>query len=313
LPQQGGRQELSVIETTLSLLPSSYAFPRKVMTLATKGQVTIYSKEELIEVVEKANSIDCFIQSHSDLERDLGVLSLLYIDIDNENDIDQAKKDALRTSRKIERIYGIRPHVQFSGCKGYHVLLPFEPKELPNGKEELRNYLQYLREYLSNGKCDPSLKGDIVRLFRLPYSYNSKGIVKYGDGLVRVVQEWDGNRADSRTLYGAFKVWQLDRKLKSGKRGFTIKTKSEGKFKIRKPIQELIELAKEGQRLEHRQRLAILLELINTAMSNEEIISIFEKQDDFNPSKIQYFIDHARTHGYKPFKRESLMEVISNV
>jgi len=302
-----------VVNHTLSLLPETYLFPRKVMTLATKGQVTISSKEELIEVVERANLIDCFIQTHSDLEAKLGILSLLYIDIDNENNIEQARRDALKTSSKIEKIYGIRPHVQFSGCKGYHVLLPFEPKELPNGKEELRDYIQFLREYLSNGKCDPSLKGDIVRLFRLPWSYNSKGITKYGDGLVRVAQEWDGNRADSRILYGSFKVWQLNRKLKARKRRFATKAKSEGKFKVRKPIQELIKLAKEGQRLEHRQRLAILLELINTQMSDQEIISIFEKQEDFNPSKIQYFINHARTHAYKPFKRESLMEVISNV
>jgi hypothetical protein len=219
----------------------------------------------------------------------------------------------LKLQERLKKIYGIRPHVQFSGCKGYHILLPFEPRELPFGREELRDYIQYLREYLSNGKCDPSLKGDIVRLFRLPYSYNSKGIVKYGDGLVKVIQEWDGYRADPRTLYGAFKIWQLDRKLKVRKRGFTTKAKSEGKFKVRKPIQKLISLAREGQRLEHRQRLAILCELINTQMNDKEIISVFEKQEDFNPTKIQYFIDHARTHCYKPFKRESLMEVISNV
>jgi hypothetical protein len=95
--------ELNIIETTLSLLPSPYLFPRKVMTLATKGQITVYSKQELVEVVEKADCVDCFIQSHSDFERDLGILSLLYIDIDNENDIDQARRDALKTSRKIEK------------------------------------------------------------------------------------------------------------------------------------------------------------------------------------------------------------------
>lgn len=303
---------MDIIEATLSLLPSLYHFPRKAMTLATKGQITINSKDELIEAIEKADFIDCYIQTHSDLERKLGILSLLYIDIDNESDLEQAKKDALRTSAKIEKIYGIKPHVQFSGCKGYHVLLPFEPKELPKGSEELRDYLQYLREYLSNGKCDPSLKGDVVRLFRLPYTYNLKGILKYGDGLVKPIQEWDGNRADSRTLYGPFKIWQIDKKLKARKRRFTTQVKNEHGFKVREPIQKLIDLARKGIRLEHRQRLAILLELINTNMSDEEIINVFDKQDDFNPTKIQYFINQARRSGYKPFKKENLMEVLPN-
>ena len=302
---------MNSIETTLSLLPSQYLFPRKIMTTATRGQVIIYSKEELTEALEKANYVDCFIQTHSDLEARLGILSLLFIDIDNKNDLEQAKRDALRIGKKIEKIFNVKPHIQFSGCKGYHILLPFEPKELPLGREELRDYLQYLREYLSYGKCDPSIKTDVIRLFRLPYTYNSKGIIKYGDGLVKPIQEWDGNCADPRVLYGSFKIWQVDRKLKSF-RSSTFSVKTERKFKVRMPIQELIKLAKEGVHLEHRQRFAILCELINTTVSDEEIISIFDKQDDFNPSLIQYYINQARKSGYKPFKKENLMEVLPN-
>ncbi|MEM3383818.1 MAG: hypothetical protein QXD42_05065 [Nitrososphaerales archaeon] len=58
------------------------------------------------------------------------------------------------------------------------------------------------------------------------------------------------------------------------------------------------------------QRLAILCELINTPMTDEEIIKVFEHQSDFDPKKIRYFIDQARRSEYKPFTRENLMEVL---
>jgi len=77
---------------------------------------------------------------------------------------------------------------------------------------------------------------------------------------------------------------------------------------VRPVVQKLIEEAKYRD-LEHYERLIILFELINNGYSDEEILKIFENQSDFDPKKTLYFIQHARSRGYKPFKTETILKL----
>ncbi len=80
---------------------------------------------------------------------------------------------------------------------------------------------------------------------------------------------------------------------------------------IRPEVKLLIEKAKAGVHLEHLERLAILFELINNGYGDEDILKVFENQDDYNPKLTLYMIRHARSRGYKPFRRERLQEILS--
>lgn len=300
----------------LDILTEDIRWPRKIMcginASATRGQIVVDSDDLFLKFIKRANLIDCFIQSNSDLNRDSGVLCMLFIDIDNIDSLDSARKQTFIISERVESIFHIKPHVQFSGFKGYHVLIPFTPYPLPGGLYELKVYLRYMQNYLSDGMCDCQILGDSVRLFRVPETYNSKGIIKTGDGYVKVIQEWDGRKADGKTLYEKFKSYESD--TLNEKITHPIKSRVETPRQLltgmRCGISTLIGIAEGGGRLEHRERLAVACELINIGWSDEDIISIFSKQDDYDYYKTSYFINHARRSGYKPFSQNHIDELM---
>lgn len=79
---------------------------------------------------------------------------------------------------------------------------------------------------------------------------------------------------------------------------------------IRPIIQELMDKAKEGYNLEHGERFTILLEMINKGYTGEQIHEIFRTIPDYNEKKTQYFIDHARKNGYKPYSMKKLLKMV---
>jgi len=150
------------------------------------------------------------------VEQRRGIISTVFIDIDLESDLDLAKKYALRSARLIKRLLDVKPLIQFSGGKGFHILLPCEPRDLPGGAGEAKEYLRWLQERLSYGLCDKQILGDLNRLFRIPCTLNSK-IVEGGliSRRVEVIQDWCGSRADLTLLYGDFKISQVSRAIEA--------------------------------------------------------------------------------------------------
>jgi hypothetical protein len=111
-------------------------FPRNMMTKATHGQVLVSSRKSFLEKLEEAQFQDCFIATHSELDKMEYRLRMIFLDFDNEENIALAISDALHTAQQIEKDFGIKPHVQFSGFKGAHVLLPIEHIEFESLQEE---------------------------------------------------------------------------------------------------------------------------------------------------------------------------------
>jgi len=289
--------------------PSIILFPRKAMTSKSKGQVIVNSKEELLERIEEANATDCFLASHRPEDKQKGLLYLVFIDIDFKNNIERAKKIVDRILAFLKREYDIKkPYVQFSGFKGYHVIIPLTPIIVEPCL--VSDFLRYLQIKLSKGYCDGQILGDIVRIIRLPNTYNSKAISHGFDGRVKIVQEWDGERFDPGLLWEEFKLNKLEEEIQKQKmKSFRLPYKPGAK--IRSEIQELIKMAREGKNLTHRQRLAILFELINNGYGDEEILDIFKNLPDFDEKKTLYFIQHARKKGYKPFRAENIIKILN--
>ena len=287
--------------------PGITVFPRKCMGLASRGQVVVNNLQELYELVEASDRIDCFMQTHTVEDKAKGLLYLTFVDLDfSPNDLGRAKKVLHRILHYLRVKYNIDSYSQFSGWRGFHVLIPLEPITV-NPPSLASDFLKFLQLKLSLGYCDPQLLGDVVRLVRLPNTYNSKAIKNDQDGLVKVIQEWDGKRLDTSLLWEEFTLKKLDEELSKEKKP---RVKTAAKINgIRPQIFALIEKAKQGINLTHQQRLAVLFELIANGWEDDQILEVFEAQPDFDLNKTRYMIEHARRMGYKPFKTERLQEV----
>jgi hypothetical protein len=285
---------------------SIVVFPRKAMGLFSHGQQIVKSREELEELIEESGGLDCFLQTHTAEDRGQGIFYLIFVDIDAPGDLARAGKIMGRVNSRIRKEYELRPYIQFSGYKGYHILVPVKVTKLPPTK--FQEFLKFCQLKLSLGYCDRQLLGDVVRLVRIPGTFNSKAVEKGLDGQVQIVQGWSGKELDPGLLWEQFKLYKLAESLNEKKKPTPSHTfKGSGTRPI---IQELIDKAKEGCNLEHCERFAILLEMINKGYTDEQIHEVFKAMPDYNEKKTQYFIDYARRKGYKPYSTKKLLEVV---
>lgn len=272
--------------------PAASTFPREVMTARTGGQVAVRSREELLRELERAQLLDCFIRSHTHEDAKKGILYLIFIDIDLEGRLEEARKGAVEASARMEEMFGVRPHVQFSGAKGYHVILPLEPVRLESA-DAARTALKLAQTYLSNDLCDRHVAGDLVRIFRIPGTVNSKGLDNEYKGRVVTVQRWDGRRAD----FSKAKTIPKDvirRAHAELKRRMEYESGT-----LRYYVRRIMEYGEAVRRLPHRARHIVACEMIARGRSDEEMHAFFKYMVDYDRERTQYQIEHARRMGYR--------------
>ena len=288
------------INTVLTLFPKPWRFPRDVLTSETRGRISAYDEKHLYNILLDGKLRKSYIDIHAEYELKNNYVSLVFYDIDYPEDLKKAGKIAFGIADKIYSKYHVKPYIQFSGAKGYHILTPIYPVKCES-RLEAKEFLRYLQEELAGRYIkyvDPHVLGDVNRLFRIPYSIHEKT-----GNIVEPIKDWSGIRLYVDDLYYRFKLDTIAEK-------HTIK-KNIKIHKVRDEVKSLIEKAKAGVHLEHEERLAILFELINNGYSASEILKVFEKQDDYNPKLTLYMIRHARSRGYRPFRRERLREILS--
>jgi len=287
--------------------PGITLFPRKAMGLASKGQIVVNNLQDLYELVEASDRIDCFMQTHTVEDKAKGLLYLVFIDIDCPGDLKRAKEVFRRVLHYLRVKYDISPYSQFSGAKGYHVLIPLEPITV-NPPSLASDFLKFLQLKLSMGYCDPQLLGDIVRLVRLPNTYNTKAIKNDQDGLVKVIQEWDGKRLDTGLLWEEFRLKKLDEELSKKEKKQRVKNVDFDRRDPRPCIAEALQHPlKEGNG--HLMRLAVAAEYLNLGKSPPEIAQLFQNQSDYSYEKSLYFVEDAQKRGYKPFKCKTIQQL----
>ncbi|MEM3433478.1 MAG: hypothetical protein QXP27_04835 [Candidatus Methanomethyliaceae archaeon] len=307
------KSQNDILEGFLSLWDhlSISLFPRKAMGAFSKGQVEVKSKEDLRIFLAENQFLDCFLQTHTQEDKAKGFLYIVFIDLDFP-DLRRAREVLRRILHVLRVKYNLNPYAQYSGNRGYHILIPIEPIII-NPPTMVGPFLKYLQLKLSLGYCDPQILGDVVRLCRIPNTWNSKGIRQDKDALVKVIQEWDGQRLDISEFREEFRLKLLQEELNKGKLGLKAKPKPTFKAgRIRSQVLELIEKARQGINLTHQQRLAVLLELIAEGWTDDQILEVFSHQPDFDHSRTKYMVEHARRAGYKPFTSKKLQEVLAN-
>jgi hypothetical protein len=57
-------QGINIILSLFSAVKQQRLFPRKIMTSKTRGQVTVYSVEQMMRAFEDADFIDCRINAY---------------------------------------------------------------------------------------------------------------------------------------------------------------------------------------------------------------------------------------------------------
>ncbi len=288
------------INTVLTLFPKPWRFPRDVLTIESRGRISAYDEKHLYNILRDGHLTKAYINIHGEYEFKNNYVSLVFYDIDFPGHLGRARITAFKIAERIYKLYHVKPYIQFSGAKGYHVLIPIYPVKCES-RMEAKEFLRYLQGELAGRYIkyvDNHVLGDVNRMFRIPYSIHEKT-----GNIVEPLQKWNRIRLYVDDLYYRFKLDTIAEK-------HTIK-KNIRIHGVRPEVKILIEKAKAGVHLEHLERLAILFELINNGYGDGDILKVFEKQDDYNPKLTLYMIRHARSRGYRPFRRERLHEILN--
>jgi hypothetical protein len=185
-------------------------FPRTIMTASTKGQVVVYSKEEMLAYFKAAKYRDCRINAFPHLVA-TGTTeyagknmlhqqpaNFIFIDLDMrdfDDDIDKMTAAAERICQRIKEVFGdkVVPTVLWTGG-GYHIYLPLSGNIIPEKydvfsefadwwrthecKDLTSVFMAFAERFLTDGVSDkghtPTTKSCLLRV---PYTFN----VKYDD------------------------------------------------------------------------------------------------------------------------------------
>jgi hypothetical protein len=191
-------------------------FPRKIMTAKYSGQITVNSKEEMLQKFEEAHFIDCRINAYLNLPP--GILqtpNIIMIDLDIHRTLKTGQKlikqVLYKTLQNIAEYSdeAIVPLVIWTG-NGYHVYIILnlgqpleyiaEYSKLDVTKEISKEFMRFTKSYLSDNKADsknnPSFDSCMLRV---PYTLNSKCLyadMSEGESEVKVTQNWNNHAAN---------------------------------------------------------------------------------------------------------------------
>ena len=216
-------------------------YPRKIMTKYTKGQITAYSKEQILYWFEQANYQDCRINAYpafvseaeeQDYKQGIGLNllapNILFIDLDIEHfksreELDKWLNRILKNIAIV--LHGARPLVLWSG-HGYHIIIPVKATEALEQFEDFETYtnepskefLQFAPRYLSLNKADDKNNPAFgSNLLRVPHTLNSECLDEKVDPEVKIIHEWNNSEQLPQidNLLVEFQTFLVDRKLKA--------------------------------------------------------------------------------------------------
>jgi Primase X len=207
------------------------AWPRTISTKTIQGrQILVYTKEEALARFKQSNYLDCRINAYSHYTEYKGINrqapDFIFIDIDRSNfKTERALNLALnKTLKNIREIFNGDPTVLWSG-NGYHIYQPIESFVLEQeetfatfdqpSKKFLKFAAQYLSNYKSDAKNNPSFKSCMIRI---PGSYNSKCIEENRGSEVKIIQKWNGFKPKINLFLVRFYTYLIDQRIKELKK-----------------------------------------------------------------------------------------------
>jgi uncharacterized protein (DUF433 family) len=243
-------------------------------------------------------------------------LEKLFFEFDHPEDPQGAVQEALAFANSIQQFYHVDPLVCLSGRKGAHVYIWLREGVAIEGLLELarqtyKSLQLKLMAGLSLQTLDPKVIGDLKRLARVPFTIHEKS------GKLCQPVDKEGKPVRSLEIQRHIEHGLDPDLLKPIVEELCIRQAKEPSFNkefrvrgFRRQVRELIERVKNGHEPSHLERLIILFEMINNGCSDEEIHEVFKHVSDYKYEKTQYYIDHARKKGYKPFKTENIQKLV---
>lgn len=191
-------------------------FPRKIMTAKYTGQITVNSKEAMLQKFEEADFINCRINAYPVVPADtLLTPNIIMIDLDIDRTLKTGQKLIKQVLHKtLQNIAeysdeAIVPLVIWTG-NGYHVYIVLnlgqplecitEYSNVNVTKEISKEFMRFAKSHLSDNKADsknnPSFESCLLRV---PYTLNSKCLyadMSEGESEVKVIQNWNNHAAN---------------------------------------------------------------------------------------------------------------------
>ncbi|MBE3093397.1 MAG: hypothetical protein IMZ52_00060 [Actinobacteria bacterium] len=134
-------------------------------------QFKVDSRDEVIKVIQQHLGYRNIGISACAYVNGDQILLFLFFDFDSE-DISLAWEDAKKTFNHFEEA-GITCCLNFSGRKGWHVIVEVEPKNYSS--KQHKDVMRLYRDILGLETLDEATFGDKKRLFRIPGTWNING------------------------------------------------------------------------------------------------------------------------------------------
>jgi len=249
-------------------------------------------------------------------ERDSpAAIDRLFYDFDSP-DLEAAWREAMEFSKALERRYGCKPLITFSGRKGFHV---YTFLEKPYRGFHLKEVYAELQEMTLRGlelqTLDRAVIGDVKRLSRIPYTLHEES----GAPCIPVDHRGRPILIDASTLWSLKRMgipWGVVeiaishieereeaeaevRRIRTG--GF--KSRQLRAIGIRPCLQRIIQ---EEPEPDHLIRVALVAELHAEGYGPEEIAQLFHRFRDYDPRETKYQVGHIIRGRYHPFKCSTL-------
>lgn len=207
-----------------------HLFPRNIMVSNT-GQFIVNDINEVFEMFEKAEFIDCKINAYPNFLQYKGINrtppNFLFIDLDlNSDDIKTLDKIKTNLLVKIKKKIKGHPTVLWTGG-GYHIYLPIKfvlsdednptlesidrfHKFIPYIDNDLTTeFMRFAEYYFSSNKSDSNHRPSIRScLIRIPGTINPK----YSKP-IRIIQKWDGITSPINYILKDFEIYLIQKRI----------------------------------------------------------------------------------------------------
>jgi len=285
-------------------------FPREV---GFPKRVTVTNRTQYIESIRRHNGKDdCFVSLFSNPQINHRTYDCIFLDFDDESgtlsdDVIRDVREAIVRVSRYTKSYAL----YYSGNRGFHLYLYFEPVRIKHFKRTCREFVQLLGlDEIST--LDFKLVGDVRRLCRLPYTIHPTTglyVVRITDvtlrftrvGIFRISNNPDPSadtevQDDSRLSKMLLTLDGIDVYIPPP-RGRVV-----GEIPEDLPpcIVFLIDKLKSTGYLKHHERFHLASFLLRYGVHPDVVVDLFRRfASDYDPHKCRYQVEHIATNMYK--------------
>jgi len=283
-----------------------YAYDENREPLLTRLQL---SNELSYYFLHERIKKDFYVAVYSDEQINKRMIDTIFVDIDDK-DLNKSYEKLWRFLNKLEE-KGIdigKLRVYFSGGKGFHVFLDFEPIWLPNFIQFRSITMKLFKELGVDNIIDAKVIGDWRRVSRVPYTINSKrNLYCYP-----IDPTEDISNIIAEAVEPEIRQIKLRRRnCKSVRQMISKYIRSYGRVhrhtitaRIRRHKPEISELPpcikswlaelRDTHELDHYARLNIAIYLLRVGWNVDDIVALFSIANDFDEHKTRYQIEYAK-------------------